>query len=49
MADTKSLRLVGYGLSALTILVTIVAALLVMDAARIIVEPSTVQAAMRQG
>jgi|EndMetStandDraft_4_1072995.scaffolds.fasta_scaffold152917_3 hypothetical protein len=47
MADTKSLRLIGYGLSAVTMLVTIVAALLVVDAARIMAEP-TVHAAMRQ-
>jgi hypothetical protein len=47
MADTKSLRLIGYGFSAVTVLVTIVAALLVADATRIEVTPPIVQAAMR--
>jgi hypothetical protein len=48
MADTKSLRLIGYGLSAVTMLVTLVAALLVADATRIIVEPTAVHTALRQ-
>ena len=51
MADTKSLRLIGYGLSAITMLVTIVAALLVVDATvdatLIAMEPASVHAAMR--
>jgi hypothetical protein len=46
MADTKSLRLIGYGLSAVTMLVTIVAALLVAEATRIMVEPPAAHAAV---
>ena len=47
MTDSKSLRLIGYGLSAVTMLVTIVAALLVADATRTAVEAPVVYAAMR--
>jgi hypothetical protein len=46
MADTKSLRLIGYGLSAITVLVTIIATALVVDATRVAMEPTTVHAAM---
>jgi hypothetical protein len=45
MADTKSLRLIGYGLGTATLLVTLVAAALVMDAALIAADPPTVHAA----
>ena len=42
----KSLRVIGYGLSAVALLVTIVAAVLVVDATRGTMELPTVQAAM---
>jgi hypothetical protein len=44
MADSKSLRLIGYGLSAVALLVTIVAAVLVVGAGTM--ELPTVHAAM---
>jgi hypothetical protein len=46
MADTKSLRLIGYGLSAVTVLVTIVATALVVDATRLAWKAPTVHAAV---
>ena len=46
MADTKGLRLIGYGLSAVTILVTVVAAVVVVDATRLIRKAPTVHAAV---
>jgi hypothetical protein len=46
MADSKSLRLIGYGLSAVALLVTIVAAVLVVGTTRGIMELPTVHAAM---
>jgi hypothetical protein len=46
MADTKSLRLIGYGLSAVTVLVTIVATALVVDAAWVTWKAPTVHAAV---
>jgi hypothetical protein len=46
MADSKSLRLIGYGLSAVALLVTLFAAVLVVGATRRTAELPTVHAAM---
>ena len=46
MADTKSLRVIGYGLSAVTVLVTIVATALVVDATRLAWKAPAVHAAV---
>lgn len=47
MADQKSLRLIGFGLSAVTVLVTLVATLVVVDATRTAIEPAATHAAPR--
>jgi hypothetical protein len=47
MADSKSLRLIGYGLGAVTLLVTLAAAALVLDATLIAADRPTVYAAAR--
>jgi hypothetical protein len=47
MADTKSLRLIGYGLSAVTLLVAIVATMLVVSSMPAAMERPFVHAATR--
>ena len=47
MADAKSLRLIGYGLTAVTMLVTVLAAALVVDATLTQAGSPTIHAAMR--
>lgn len=47
MANAQSLRRIGYGLGAVTVLVSLVAAALVVDATRTTAQPPTVQVALQ--